>query len=36
MTTGQTDVSVSYWEKGFYFVHLSKDGVNVVQKIMVK
>lgn len=32
----RTIIPVSSWSKGFYFVRLSKDGINVVEKIIVR
>ena len=36
MTVGQITIPVSGWARGVYFVHLSKDGLTTVKKIMVK
>ncbi len=36
MTVGQITIPVSNWARGIYFVHLSKDGLTTVKKIMVK
>lgn len=36
MENDQTIIPVSSWDKGFYFVRLSKNGINVVEKIIVR
>jgi len=36
MTNEQTTIQVSGWSKGVYLVHLSREGINMVKKIIVK